>query len=159
MLDQVSAPAWKKAAGFDELTQIVFSITDTHNVVDLVTLISQEIPIATNAPFQEAQAESITIMKSTFDIRNLCAAAFVNNAGFVIKLKSEDLDDRLEGIRYFCFHCKIEPALDDKRVMQPAFNFQFSLKLPQHVYHVNDECVKVVGTPRKSVMQGIGGLF
>ena len=43
--------------------------------------------------------------------------------------------------------------------MQPAFNFQFSLKLPQHVYHVNDKRVEVVGTPRKPVMPSIGGLF
>ena len=43
--------------------------------------------------------------------------------------------------------------------MQPAFNFQFSLKLPQHVYHVNDKRVEVVGTPRKPLVSGIGGLF
>jgi hypothetical protein len=158
-LDEVSAPAWKKAAGFDELTRVVFSLADTHEVADLVALISQELPIATNVAFQEAHTESVAIMKSAFDIRNLSAAAFINNAGFVIKLQSEDLDDRPEGIGYFRFHCDLDPAVNDKRVMQPAFNFQFSLKLPQHVYHVSDKRVEVVGTPRKPVTSGIGGLF
>jgi len=158
-LDEVSAPAWKKAAGFDELSRVVFSLADTHEVADLVALISQELPIATNVAFQEAHTESVAIMKSAFDIRNLSAAAFINNAGFVIKLQSEDLDVRPEGIGYFRFHCDLDPAANDKRVLQPAFNFQFSLKLPQHVYHVNDKRVEVVGTPRKPVVSGIGSLF
>ena len=70
-LDAVSAPAWKKAAGFDELSRVVFSLADTHEVADLVALISQELPIATNVAFQEAHTESVAIMKSAFDIRNL----------------------------------------------------------------------------------------
>jgi hypothetical protein len=36
-LDEVSAPAWKKAAGFDELSRVVFSLADTHEVADLVS--------------------------------------------------------------------------------------------------------------------------
>ena len=82
-------------------------------------LISQELPIATNVAFQEAHMESVAIMKSAFDIRNLSAAAFINNAGFVIKLQSEDLDDRPEGIGYFRFHCDLDPAVDDKRCSRP----------------------------------------
>ena len=44
-------------------------------------------------------------------------------------------------------------------MMQSAFNFHLSLKLPQHVYHVTDRSVEVVGTARKAIIPGIGLLF
>lgn len=148
-LEPVKSPAWKKAAGFNQLTHAVSSLLDTHDVADLISLISQELPISTNVAFQEAQAEANKIMVSVLDVDNLTASAFVNSSGKVVKLKSDALDKRPEGITYFRFGCDINPAARDKRIKQAPFTLQFCLKLPQHLYYVNNGHVVDANTPQK----------
>ena len=125
------------------------SLLDTHDVADLISLVSQELPVSTNVAFQEAQTEANKIMVSVFDIDNLTASAFINSHGGVVKLNSDTLKDRPEGIKYFCFGCQIYPAVEDKRVTQAPHAIQFCLKLPQHVYHVTDGRIVKANSPKK----------
>jgi len=82
-----NSPSWKKAAGVNQLTQAVSSLLDTHDVTDLISLVSQQLPVSTNVAFQEAQTEANKIMVSVFVIGNLTASTFINSNGGVVKLK------------------------------------------------------------------------
>ena len=44
-LEDISTPAWKNQRGFDQLETAVCSLTRTHQIADLIELISTEIPI------------------------------------------------------------------------------------------------------------------
>ena len=54
LLEDISTPAWKKQRGFDQLETTVFSFEITHQIADLIELVSTEIPIGVHSAAQDS---------------------------------------------------------------------------------------------------------
>ena len=53
-LEDVSTPAWRKQRGFDQLEIAVYSLKRTHQIADLIELVSTEISIDVHSAAQDA---------------------------------------------------------------------------------------------------------
>ena len=56
-LEDISTPAWKKQREFDQLETAVFSLTRTHQIADLIELVSTEIPIDVHFAAQDSMKQ------------------------------------------------------------------------------------------------------
>ena len=50
----VNRSYWKEAASFGTLHDSVYSLVDAHSIADVISLVSNELPLDTGAAFQEA---------------------------------------------------------------------------------------------------------
>ena len=101
----------------------------------------------TYSALQDSEKQLFAILKSAFDVTNLTASAFLDSSGKSVKLTSEALKDRPDGITYFRFNCNIDPAFHDIRVDQDPLCFQFSLRLPQQHYDKTTRVVQDISSP------------
>ena len=63
----------------------VNSLKDSHTVADIVSMISNEIPIDSGAAYQEAQSASKFIVDSVLNPTFLDPIAFLTSAGMQLK--------------------------------------------------------------------------
>ena len=66
---------------------------------------------------------------SKFGVYNPSASEFINDSGKVIKILSEILQDRAEGIMFSPFDFRVNPTQEDDCIKQDPFFFQFSLRI------------------------------
>ena len=146
----INSDSWKKSASFDILVNSVDSLVDAHSVADVVSLVSNELPIDTSASFQEAQAAAKTIINSVLNPNFLEPVAFLNSVGSEVKIGDPtDLSTRPVDITYIRFRCHMHASsVDDRVVNAPELSFNFSLKLPQHTYNASTNTVTKISTPQ-----------
>ena len=151
-MEHVTMPAWKKAASFDNLRNTVYTLVEAHSVADVMALVASELPIDTGAAFQEAQAAAKLVAKGALDIDYLTPSAFLSSNGKELRFSPDAvLADRPADITFFRFQCDLDgPATDGRIQTAGTLSFQFCLRFPQHIYHVNEGRVEeLISSPRK----------
>ena len=88
-------------------------------------------------------------MNSAFRVDNLSASKFIHASGKVIKLSSEILQNRPQGITFFFFDFRIDPTQEDARIQQDLFCFQLYLQLPQQYFDIITNKVEDISSPAK----------
>ena len=53
-MTSINNPSWQKAACFGTMFDIVSSLVDAHSITEVISMVSSELPLDTNANFQEA---------------------------------------------------------------------------------------------------------
>ena len=152
----VNDPAWKKAASFENLCNTAHSLLEAHNIADIMALVANEIPMDTGAAFQEAQSASKRITGDVFNIENLNPSAFLNSDGKNVKFTPTiRLSERPEDLTYFRFQCDLDGSELDRRVTTAGeFSFQFCLKFPKHLFHIEGNRVEELITSGRKRGQG-----
>ena len=131
-LEDISTPAWKKQRGFDQLETSVNSLTRTHQIADLIELVSTKNPIDVHSAAQDSMKQIHRILVSAYDISNLNVSAFLTATGKKIQLKSEKVSNRPEGVSVFKFSYNLDPSSIDPQIVQTPRFFSLCLCLPQH---------------------------
>ena len=141
-LENVSTPAWKKQRGFDRLETAVFPLKRTHQIADLIELVSTEIPIDVHSAAQDSMKQIQRLLVSTYDINNLNAFAFLTATSKQVQLKSEKVGDRPDEISFFRFSYNLDPISIDPRIVQKTIFFLFCLRLPQIRYFSKEDRIE-----------------
>jgi len=149
----VNKSAWRKAANFDNLRNTGHSLLETHSIVDVISLVSNKLPIDTGAAFQESQEVAKMVMGSALRVENLHPSAFLNSEGKQLKFHpAAMLAERPEDLSYFRFQCELDGLTLDRRVIDTGeFSIQFCLALPQHLFHVKDGSVEEITSSARKV--------
>ena len=71
----------EKSASFESLSSTVRGQVEIQNTADLISVISQEIPIDVTTAFMESTLVKKKIMSSMTDISNLTGLAFLHSDG------------------------------------------------------------------------------
>ena len=83
-LDEVSDIAWRKKSGFKFLTYPVGSLSGSHNVSDLITLVDNKLPMDTYSTLKYTEKQTSNVMDSTFGFDNISASVFIIASGKVL---------------------------------------------------------------------------
>ena len=145
----VNAESWRKAASYQTLNNSVYSLLQAHTVADVVTLVSNELPMDTNAAFQEAQTASLSILGHCLHVENLEPMAFLSSTGKSVTVDDVvDLSERPEDITFLRFRSLLDASKLDARVTKmPPLNFHFCLRLPQYIYDVAAKTASLASAP------------
>ena len=145
-MTSVNGQSWKKAASFSTLDNLVYSLVDAHSVADVISLVSNELPLDTGSAFQEAESAVKMIVDSTLFMNHLEPLAFLTSTGKGVKVdETEGLEYRPEDITFFKFRCTMDSKSVDERVTTvPDLSFQLCLKLPRHTYNVSENTITLV---------------
>ena len=156
----INKQPWEKSASFEGLRRTVYSLVDTHSVADVITLVSEELPHNTGAAFQESAATAKSMMDSILNIAHFEPIAFLTSTNKVVKISNpDDLDQRPDDISFLRFRCIADGTAIDNRVARAdVLNFQFCLRLPQHIYDVKGETYKAVAPTTHSYGSTAGSL-
>ena len=77
----VDDDGWKKSASFESLSSTIRGQIDVQNTADLISVISQEIPIDVTTAFTESTRVKEKIFGSMTDINNLTGLACLHSDG------------------------------------------------------------------------------
>ena len=124
----VNIYSWRKSTSFNNLENSVYSLLGSHIVADLISLISNELPLDTGAAFQEAQTEAKSIVDKAITYSNVEPLAFLTSTAKVVDFDDDitDLAKRPDDIIFLRFRCVLNGATLDKRVSHtPNFIFIF----------------------------------
>ena len=97
-LQPVSDTAWRKKAGFDQLTLTIYGLLKLLPAANLIPLIAREVPTETFTAQQEATKVMYKIRRCVFDVNHLQTVVFLNASGKTVNVKSEKLNDRPRGL-------------------------------------------------------------
>ena len=121
-LKDVSTPAWRKQRGFDQLEIAVSSLKRTHQIANLIELVSTEISIDVHSAAQDATKQIQRTLASVYDINNLNVSVFLTATVKQVQLKSEKFADRPDGLSFFRFSYNLDSTSISPRIMQkPTF--------------------------------------
>ena len=99
----------EKSVFFESLSSTIRGQIDIQNTADLISVVSQEIPINVTTAFMELIRVKEKIMASTTDISNLTGLAFLYSDGKKAKnLSSCDLKDRASDLAYIRLSCTLD---------------------------------------------------
>ena len=100
---------------FGTLFNTVSNLVDAHSVADIISLVSNELPIDTSTAYQEAQAASKSIVDSVLNINNLEPLAFLNSTGAIVSITDfGDFDKWSPDVSFVRFHCNMDGSSVDK---------------------------------------------
>ena len=118
----MSTSTWNKQRGFNQLESAVISLRNTHQIADLMELVSQEVPIDVDLAAQDSTKQTERVLASAYNVDNINGPTFLTAQSKVVHLRSETLSDRPEGILYFRFLISLKPASVDHKIRQkPTF--------------------------------------
>ena len=80
-MSPVDHDGWKKSASFESLSSTIRGQLDVQNTADLISVISQEIPINVTTAFVESTRVKEKIVGSMTDSSNLTGLAFLYSDG------------------------------------------------------------------------------
>ena len=97
---------------FNTLANSVCSLLGFHTVADLISLVSDELPLDTRAAFQEAQTAANLIVDKVVTYSNVKPLAFLTSTAKVINFSDDitDLAKRHEDITFLRFRCVLDSA-------------------------------------------------
>ena len=128
----------------------MYSLVDAHSVADVISLVSNELPLDTGAAFQEAERAVKLIVESTLSVNHLERLVSLTSKNKVVRVnKADNLKSRPEAISFFMFRCTMDSKSQDSRVTTvPELSFQLCLKLPGHVYDVAGDSITPLRSPQ-----------
>ena len=128
----VNSFTWKKPASFTTLKDTIYPLAEVHTVADVISSVSNELPLDTGAEFQEAQSFTKTITESCISSPYLEPLAFMNSAGKVKTIDNgSDLGSHPDDINFVKLRCTLYGSLIDSRITDDRqLSFQFCLYLP-----------------------------
>ena len=122
----VNSYFWRKSTSVNTLENSVYLLLGCHTVADLISLVSDELPLDTGAAFQEAQTTAKSIVDKVVTYSNVEPLAFLTLTAKVVGSSNDitDLAKRPEDITFLRFRCVLDGATLDKRVSHtPRFLF------------------------------------
>jgi len=100
----VNMSLWRKAVSFHNLRNTVHSLLEMHSITDVISLVSNELPIDTGTAFQESQEVVKMVTGNALRVENLYPSAFFNLEGKQLKFHpAAKLVERPEDLSYFRF--------------------------------------------------------
>ena len=149
-MSSVNNHSKKKSASFETLRSSVYSLKCAYTVVDLIALVSGELPQDTGAAFQEDQSAAQLIVDKAILIDNLKPVDLLTSTGKVANVHDvTDLKSMSEDIAFLIFNCVVDGSVVDYRVTTAnSLSFQFYLKLPQYIYDVGTDTTSPVAKAR-----------
>ena len=73
----ISTSTWKKQRGFNQLESAVISLRNTHQIADLMELVSQEVPIDVDLAAQDLTKQTERVLASAYNIDNINGPALL----------------------------------------------------------------------------------
>ena len=148
-MHSVNSHAWQKAASFGTLFETVSNLVDAHSVADIISLVSNELPIDSSSSYQEAQAASKVITDSALNVNNLEPLAFLTSTGATVSMAEfDDLKKRPADVTFVRLRCNLNGTAVDNRVDRISeLSFVFCLKLPLYEYDTNTNVATRVHAP------------
>ena len=142
----INRSSWRKAASVGTLHDSVYSLVDAHSVVDVISLVSNELSLDTGVSFQEAQSVAKTIIISTLFIQNLEPLAFLTSRNKVVKISDPaDLKSRPDDITFFRFRCVMnDSSVDNRFTTVPDLYFQFYMRFTQSIYDITADMANLI---------------
>ena len=108
-IKSVNSPSWQKSACFGSLFNALSDLVAAHSVADVVSLVSNELPLDTTATFHEAQSASKTVLDPAINIDNLEPLVFLNSAGSAFSMTDfSDLEKRPADVTFVSFRCNMD---------------------------------------------------
>ena len=97
----IDGDVWKKSASFESLFSTIRGQMDAHSTADLISIISQEIPIDITAAYMESTKIKNSMISSMTDIGSLTGISFLLGNGSKSKSLVSCADkDRIEDLSY-----------------------------------------------------------
>ena len=97
------------------------SLVYSHSVADIISLVSNEIPLDTGADYQESQSVSKAIIDDIISVNNLEPLEFLTAGSKLVHIADGgDLESRPENVAYVRFRCNMDGVTVDKRVTRGA---------------------------------------
>ena len=153
----VSVATWKQQRGYYQLETAILLLRSTHQVVDLMELVCQDIPLDVDSVAQDATKLMGTVVSSVYKVNNLDTLAFLTDMGKQANLTSEKISNRPENVSFFRLSYNLDPSSSNPRLTQKPTFFSFCLRLPQYRYYKTDDRVKMIySLVAKSGVAGIG---
>ena len=144
MLPALSAPSWKRTPAFQALKQTTRNLSASYPIADLITSVTDEMPISTDSTFAEAEEVAQAVHKEIFNVHNLEGHSFM--------IHFYDIHQCPAGLTYMGFRCDVDGKdRVDERIMQNAQSFLFSLKFPQMTYNTSTKTVSGTGLPERGI--------
>ena len=144
----IEGDAWKKSASFESLSSTIRGQMESYSSADLISVISQELPVDVTTAFMESMKIKDTMVSSMTNIDTLSGISFLHGNGQKSKsLASGEAKDRIEDLCYIKLSCYLDGSTVDKRISQPGIDLQFCLKLPQSSYDPNTGDIISLATP------------
>ena len=145
-MSSINSHAWKKSACFDSLQTTIYNLAESHTVADIISLVSQELPLDTGASYQASEAAAKSVIANVCKINILEPLCFLSSSGRTLAITDpDDLDARPDDITYLRVRCNLDGKVVDKRVNRAEpISFQFCLKLPQYLYDTNTKNVSPI---------------
>jgi len=136
---------------FDNLRNTAHSLLETHSIADVISLVSNNLPIDTSTAFQESQEVAKMVTGSALRVDNLHPSAFLNLEGKQLNFyPAAKLAERPDDLSYFRFQCNLDGLALDRRVINAGeFSIQFCLAL--HLFHVKDGSVEEITSSARKV--------
>ena len=149
-LSPITKPAWQKKTCFNSLCLAINRLTNAnHNVADIITAVSNELPISTSAALQEADHIASTVTSSITNLNNLFPNCFLSSTGKTVNVNvNDDLTNRPVDICFFCCRCLFQGSSIDPCITSVStFSANFLLRLPSHSYNPTTGIINILDTP------------
>ena len=144
----------EKSVFFESLSSTIRGQIDIQNTADLISVVSQEIPINVTTAFMELIRVKEKIMASTTDISNLTGLAFLYSDGKKAKnLASCDFKNRVGDLTYIKSGCTLDGSAIYTRVYQSPIDFQYCFRLPESIYDPSKSTVVLISSPKHKPKQ------
>lgn len=125
-------PAWEKNACFRRLAHAIRGQLQSHSISDLITAVTSQLPIDTNAAFEEAMTVQDKVQAAATNLDFIQPVGFLDAHGKPLDPPSSmDIADRPAGISYVHLACTLHANKIDPNISQPPLSFDFCLKLHQ----------------------------
>ena len=144
----IDGDVWKKSASFESLSSTIRGQMEAHSSVDLISIISQEMPIDVTAAYMESTKIKNSMMSSMTDIGSLSGISFLLGDGSKAQSLVSCADkDRIEDLSYIKIGCYLDGTTVDNRISLPGLDLQYCLKLPQSSYDPGTSNITAFSTP------------
>ena len=128
----VNSYFWKKSTIFNTLENSVYSLLGSHTCANLISLVSDELPLDSGAAFQDPQTAAKSIVDKAVTYSNVESLAFLTSTTKIVNFGNDitDLAKRPEDITFLRFRCVLDGATLDKRVSHTPTFFSLLSKTP-----------------------------
>ena len=130
-LAETSDPIWKKQTTFDQLVAVLDSQSGVHDVADLVSALTRQLPINTGNAYAEALTVRLQVVQQVTSVEFLQGVEFLDSKGRSQTFRSASVKKRPSDLMFFKFICTLDGSVVDPTVTQDKTSFQLCLRLPQ----------------------------
>ena len=118
-MNPLNGKSWQKTSSFDSLSNTLRSHIDNLSILDLLNIVSTEVPLDTTTLYVAAEVVKKQILVSILDVSNLTGVSFLNGTGGLAKTPATTANtDRTKDIVYTRHSYTIDANYVDKRIEQ-----------------------------------------